>query len=95
MPGLQGKDTTETEVADLQTIFQQHMDIERRVTNLTNVISTIIVSENPKVRAAIVSHVSMMVTPACGGQEPGGDHPIPHPYMRFLTSMTRLKPRSK
>ena len=70
MPGLQGKDTTETEVADLRTIFQQHMDIERRVTNLTNVISTIIVSENPKVRAAIVSHVSMMVTRLAEGRNP-------------------------
>ncbi len=43
MPGLQGKDTTETEVADLRRIFQQHMDIDRRVTNLANGISTMTV----------------------------------------------------
>jgi hypothetical protein len=62
MPGLQGKDTTDTEVADLKKIFQQHMEIERRVTNLPNGISTFTASNTPEVREAIVSHVSMMVT---------------------------------
>jgi uncharacterized protein YdcH (DUF465 family) len=70
MPGLQGKDTTETETADLRRIFQQHMDIDRRVTNLANGISTLTVSENPEVRAAIVSHVSMMVTRLAEGRNP-------------------------
>ena len=70
MPGLQGKDTTETEVADLRRIFQQHMDIDRRVTKLANGISTLTVSENPEVRAAIVSHVSMMVTRLAEGRNP-------------------------
>ena len=70
MPGLQGKDTTETEVADLRKIFQQHMEIERRVTNLPDGISTFTASENPEVRAAIVSHVSMMVTRLAEGKNP-------------------------
>ncbi|MDA9350680.1 hypothetical protein N9Q81_00980 [Planktomarina temperata] len=70
MPGLQGKDTTETEVADLRKIFQQHMEIERRVTNLPDGISTFTASENPEVRAAIVSHVSMMVTRLVEGKNP-------------------------
>ena len=70
MPGLQGKDTTETEVADLRKIFQQHMEIERRVTNLPDGISTFTASENPDVRAAIVSHVSMMVTRLAEGKNP-------------------------
>ena len=70
MPGLQGKDTTETEVADLRKIFQQHMEIERQVTNLPDGISTFTASENPEVRAAIVSHVSMMVTRLAEGKNP-------------------------
>ena len=70
MPGLNGTDTTEIEVADLRTIFQQHMEIERRVTNLPNGISTFTASQNPAVRAAIVSHVSMMVTRLAEGRNP-------------------------
>jgi len=70
MPGLNGTDTTETEVADLRTIFQQHMEIERRVTNLSNGISTFTASQNPAVRAVIVSHVSMMVTRLAEGRNP-------------------------
>ena len=70
MPGLNGTDTTETEVADLRTIFQQHMEIERRVTNLPNGISTFTASQNPAVRAAIVSHVSIMVTRLAEGRNP-------------------------
>ena len=70
MPSLNGTDTTEIEVADLRTIFQQHMEIERRVTNLPNGISTFTASPNPAVRAAIVSHVSMMVTRLAEGRNP-------------------------
>ena len=61
-PSVQGKDTTETEVADFRTISQQNMKIKCRVTNLANVISTFTHSKNLEVRATIVSHVSMMVT---------------------------------
>ena len=70
MPGLQGKDTTDTEVADLKRIFQKHMEIERRVTNLPNGISTFTASNTPEVREAIVSHVSMMVTRLAEGKNP-------------------------
>ena len=70
MPDLKGKDTTDTEVADLKRIFQQHMEIERRVTNLPNGISTFTASNTPEVREAIVSHVSMMVTRLAEGKNP-------------------------
>ena len=70
MPGLQGKDTTETEVADFRTISQQNMKIKCRVTNLANGISTFTHSKNPEVRAAIVSHVSMMVTQLADDKSP-------------------------
>jgi hypothetical protein len=46
------------------------MEIERRVTNLSNGISTFTASQNPAVRAAIVSHVSMMVTRLAEGRNP-------------------------
>ena len=85
MPGLQGKDTTETEVADLRKIFQQHMEIERRVTNLPDGISTFTASENPEVRAAIVSHVSMMVTRLAEGKNPEVIIQSPHSRCAFLT----------
>ena len=40
MPGLQGRDTTEQEVADLKTIFTQHQGIRRSVSPLFNGIVT-------------------------------------------------------
>ena len=70
MPGLNGTDTTETEVADLRTIFQQHIETKRRATNLPNGICTFTASQNPAVRATIVSHVSMMVIRLTEGRNP-------------------------
>lgn len=46
------------------------MKIERSVTNLPNRISTFTASQNHAVQAAIVSHVSMMVTRLAGGRNP-------------------------
>ena len=46
------------------------MEIERRVTNLSNGISTFTASQNSAVRAAIVSHISMMVTRLAEGRNP-------------------------
>ncbi len=62
MPGLQGKDTTEHEVSDLNEIFRSHEGISRSVTDVQNVIVTTTEAENELLREAIVSHVSMMVT---------------------------------
>ena len=70
MPGLNGTDTTETEVADLRTISQQHIEIKCRVTNLPNGIFTFTASQNPAVRATIVSHVSMIVIRLTEGRNP-------------------------
>ena len=70
MPGLQGQDTTEQEVQDLKTIFQQHPDIQRQVVNLFNGIQTTTESENPEVRSAIVGHVAMMVARLEAGRNP-------------------------
>ena len=62
MPGLQGIDTTEAEVNDLKTIFKNHKEIKRTVTNLDNGIKTETYSDNEEIRAAIVNHVTLMVT---------------------------------
>ena len=70
MPGLQGKDTTDQEVNDLKEIFRSHQGITREVTNLTNGIVTTTEAEDEHLRAAIVSHVSMMVTRLEEGKNP-------------------------
>src|SRR6056300_873035 len=62
MPGLQGIDTTEAEVNDLKTIFKNHKEIKRTVTNLDNGIKTETYSDNEEIRAAIINHVTLMVT---------------------------------
>ena len=70
MPGLQGIDTTETEVNDLKKIFQNHKEIKRTVTNIENGIKTETNSENLEIRAAIVGHVTLMVTRIQEGRNP-------------------------
>lgn len=70
MPGLRGKDTTPEEVSDLRTIFEQHSQIERQVSNLPNGIVTVTASANTDVQNAIVSHVAMMVTRLAEGRNP-------------------------
>jgi len=62
MPGLQGIDTTEAEVNDLKTIFKNHKEIKRTVTNLDNGIKTETYSDIEEIRAAIINHVTLMVT---------------------------------
>ena len=62
MPGLQGIDTTESEVNDLKNIFKNHKEIKRTVTNLENGIKTKTYSDNEEIRSAIVNHVTLMVT---------------------------------
>ena len=62
MPGLQGIDTTQTEVDDLKTIFKNHKEIKRTVINLDNGIKTETYSDDAEIRDAIVNHVTLMVT---------------------------------
>ena len=70
MPGLQGKDTTEKEVADLKKIFISHQGIEREVVNTPDGIITTTQAADPDLREAIISHVSMMVTRLQEGKNP-------------------------
>lgn len=70
MPGLHGKDTTKQEVDDLKEIFRSHRGITRAVSNISNGIVTITEAEDEKLRDAIISHVSMMVTRLEEGKNP-------------------------
>jgi len=70
MPGLQGKDTTEQEVQDLKTIFISHKGIQRELANLPNGIKSTTEADDPKLKAAIVTHVTMMVSRLQEGRNP-------------------------
>ena len=70
MPGLKGKDTKEQEINDLKEIFRSHKGISRVVTNITNGIVTTTEAQDERLRKAIVSHVSMMVTRLIEGKNP-------------------------
>jgi len=70
MPGLQGIDTTDIEVNDLKKIFQNHKEIKRTVTNLDNGIKTETYSDNEEIRAAIINHITLMVTRIQEGRNP-------------------------
>jgi cell division septal protein FtsQ len=62
MPGLQGEDITDQEVADLKQLFQKHDEISRLVENIPNGIITVTETDNEELRSSIIDHVSMMVT---------------------------------
>lgn len=70
MPGLQGRDATDQEVNDLKEIFRSHKGISRSVSNLENGIITTTEATNERLREAIVSHVSLMVTRLQEGRNP-------------------------
>lgn len=61
MPMLNGTNTTEAEVAELRDMFQNHTDITRTVELMANGIKTTTETENPDLRASLVSHVVGMI----------------------------------
>ncbi|NCX83781.1 MAG: hypothetical protein EBX04_07820 [Rhodobacteraceae bacterium] len=62
MPMLNGKNTTQDEVAHMRTLFQQHPAITRDVKNIENGIVTTTLSDDPKVADALINHVAEMIT---------------------------------
>ena len=62
MPGLQGEDITDQEVADLKQLFQKNIEISRLVENIPNGIITVTESDNEELRSSIIDHVTLMVT---------------------------------
>ncbi len=61
MPGLQGKDTTAGEVADMAAMFQRHQALRRTVENVPNGIRTVTETDDENLRTALVSHVVQML----------------------------------
>lgn len=61
MPGLQGRDTTDEESADLAVMFRNFESITRTVSNLPNGITTVTHTDDSAVMNALVSHVSGMI----------------------------------
>ena len=82
MPMLNGKNTTQDEVAHMRTLFQQHPSIKRDVKNIENGIVTTTVSNDPKVADALINHVAEMVTRVEQGDNP--EVPIQSPTLSIL-----------
>lgn len=61
MPGLQGKNATPEESAELAVMFRNFETITRTVENLPNGIRTVTHSSDPKVMGSLVSHVVGMI----------------------------------
>ncbi len=70
MPGLQGRDATDEESAELAVMFRNFNKITRSVTNLPNGITTVTHSEDSDVMDVLVSHVSGMINRVEEGRDP-------------------------
>ena len=82
MPMLNGKNTTQDEVAHMRTLFQQHPSIIRDVKNIENGIVTTTLSDDPKVADALINHVAEMITRVEQGDNP--EVPIQSPTLSIL-----------
>ena len=82
MPMLNGKNTTQDEVAHMRTLFQQHPSITRDVKNIENGIVTTTLSDDPKVADALINHVAKMITRVEQGDNP--EVPIQSPTLSIL-----------
>lgn len=72
MPGLQGKDTTAGEVADMAAMFQRHQALRRTVENVPNGIRTVTETDDENLRTALVSHVVQMLARVQTKRHPSG-----------------------
>lgn len=82
MPMLNGKDTSESEVADLRAMFTDHSKITRSVTNLPNGIRTLTETDDDALRSALVAHVSGMINRVEEKRDP--QIPIQSPTLDLL-----------
>ena len=82
MPMLNGKNTTQDEVAHMRILFQQHPSITRDVKNIENGIVTTTLSDDPKVADALINHVAEMITRVEQGDNP--EVPIQSPTLSIL-----------
>ena len=70
MPGLRGRNATETESAELAVMFRNFRTLSREVTNLPDGIRTVTRSSDPEVMDALVSHVVGMIGRVEAGDDP-------------------------
>jgi len=70
MPGLNGKDTTPTEVSDLKALFTQHKALSRTVDNLPDGIRTVTETDDAALRSKLLSHVVLMLARFQNGRDP-------------------------
>ena len=71
MPGLKGKNATETESSELAILFQNFRTITREVANLPNGIRTVTHSSDKAVMDILVSHIVGMIGRVETGDDPG------------------------
>ncbi|MEP2532712.1 hypothetical protein [Shimia sp.] len=70
MPGLRGLNATDTESAELATLFLNFQTISREVTNLPNGIETVTRSFDAAVMDTLISHVVGMIARVETGDDP-------------------------
>ena len=70
LPGLRGLNATESESAELATMFRSFETISREVTNLPDGIRTVTRSSDAAVMEALVSHVVGMIGRVDAGDDP-------------------------
>lgn len=89
---LNGKNTTQDEVAHMRTLFQQHPAITRDVKNIENGIVTTTLSDDPKVADALINHVAEMITRVEQGETPKSRSKA-RPCRSYLNRATASKQR--
>ena len=82
MPMLNGRDTTQAEVAELRAMFVNHTAITRTVENLPNGIRTTTETADPELRDALVNHVVGMIGRVHEQRDP--QIPIQSPTLSIL-----------
>jgi hypothetical protein len=70
MPGLRGRDASAEESFEMEVLFRNFPAIDREVTNLPDGIRTHTFTEDPELRAVVVSHVVGMIARVEEGRDP-------------------------
>jgi hypothetical protein len=79
---LHGPGSTESETIELASMFHNHTALVREVVNLPNGIDTLTESQDPELRAFLVSHVVGMIGRVDEGRDP--QVPIQSPTLDIL-----------
>jgi hypothetical protein len=82
MMGMGHGSATPTEMDEIHGMLLNHDRIKRTVTNLSNGIRTVTVSDDPEIAATIASHVAAMGKRVKEGRDP--DLPIQSPTLKII-----------